>query len=127
PGEGDPSHILDGTVDTFWHSRYSEPAAKAPHFVVLDMADELNVAAMTYEARRGNPNGRIKQYELYLSQDGKSWGEPVAKGEFDEALTQTVRLAQPVRALFLKLVALSEQKGQKFATIAELNVIEADK
>ena len=74
----------------------------------------------------GNGNGRVENYEFYLSADGKHWGEPVAKGACkgkDKA--ETVKLAKPVPGRYLKLVALSEATGQKYASVAELDVVDA--
>jgi len=125
-GEGDPANVLDGDPDTFWHSHWSGEAAQPPHFLVIDLAKELNVGAVVYTARRGIPNGNIKDYEIYVSNDPKTWGAPAAKGSFRRnAQEQTIRLSQPVKGRYLKLVALSEQRGQPFAAVAELDVIEA--
>jgi beta-galactosidase len=50
----------------------------------------------------------------------------LARGRFRRnAEKETIRLPQPVKARYLKFVALSEQSGQPFATIAELEVEEA--
>ncbi|HYG35875.1 MAG TPA: discoidin domain-containing protein, partial [Clostridia bacterium] len=74
----------------------------------------------------GNSNGNVRDYEIYLSDDPKAWGAPAAKGSFRRnAAEQTVRLSHPVKARYLKFVALSEQRGQAFASVAELDVVEA--
>jgi len=38
---------------------------------------------------------------------------------------QAIKLAKPATGRYLKFVALSEVTGQKFASIAELDVVEA--
>jgi beta-galactosidase len=127
-GEGEPAHALDGSLDTFWHSRWSPSVAPPPHSLTIDFGQPLNIAAVVYEARRDMDHGHVKDYEVYLSRDGKTWGQPVARGTFSKgALTQTIRLAQPVSGRFLKFVALTEQSGAPYATAAELSVIEAGK
>ena len=71
-------------------------------------------------------NGHVRDYEIYLSDNPQEWGIPAAKGRFRRnAEEETIRLSQPVKAHYLKFVALSEQSGQPFATIAELDVEEA--
>ncbi len=53
----------------------------------------------------------------------KDWGAPVAHGSFDEASSgETIRLARPVQARYLKFVMLNEQYGRSFASVAELEV-----
>ena len=124
-GEGDPDHAVDGNMDTFWHSRWSHDEAPPPHFLVIDYAQPLNIAGLVYTARTDSENGHIKDYEVYLSNDAKEWGTPVAHGQFSDGRPEeTIRLAQPVIARYLKFVALSEQHGRPFATIAELDIIE---
>lgn len=40
-----------------------------------------------------SPNGRVKGYELYVSNDGQNWSESVAKGELkDTAEPQFIEL-----------------------------------
>jgi beta-galactosidase len=86
----------------------------------------MNVAAIVYTARSGNRNGNVKDYEIYLSDKSDDWGAPAVKGRFQkESVEQTVRLSKPVKARFMKFVAISEQQGQAFASVADLDVVEA--
>lgn len=125
-GEGEPIHAIDGDPDTFWHSRWSGEPAQPPHHLVIDFGKPLNVAAILYTARKEMANGHVRDYEIYLSDNPQEWGSPAAKGRFRRnAEEETIRLSQPVKARYLKFVALSEQSGQPFATIAEFDVDEA--
>jgi beta-galactosidase len=126
PGEGEPAHAVDGDPDTFWHSRWSGDAANPPHFLVIDFTRQLNVATITYTARKENANGHVRDYEIYLSDNSRDWDRPAAKGRFRrDAEEETIRLPEPVKARYHKFVALSEQAGQPFASVAELDVEEA--
>ena len=61
-----------------------------------------------------------------MSEDAQTWGAPAAKGHFRrDAAEQTIRLPQPIKGRYLKFVALNEQDGQPFATVAELEITEA--
>jgi beta-galactosidase len=128
PGEGDPEHAVDGDPDTFWHSRWSQDEAQPPHFLVIDYATPQNIAGLIYTARADGDNGHVKDYELYASNDGQTWGDPVARGRFPrDRSEETIQLARPVTARYLKFVILSEQRGRAFATVAELELLVADK
>jgi beta-galactosidase len=49
--------------------------------------------------------------------DGKEWGEPVNSGSFDRRPGEKrVELDKPVKARYLRFTALSEQRGQDFAS-----------
>ena len=115
---------FDGKNDTFWHTEYwgSEPVC--PHTIVVDMSRIYNVTAFTYLARQdGNQNGMVKAYEVYLSTDGKTWGQPAATGEFKNTTAlQAAKLKAPVAARYLKLVAKSEINGNAWTSAAEIGI-----
>ena len=112
---------IDGDPNTIWHSRWSEPEAKHPHEIVVDMAASLEIDKFIYQPRNSE-NGRIKDYELYFSEDGKNWGNKV-KGQFENSsASQIVTLEKPIVTRYFKLIALSEIYGRSWASAAELNV-----
>lgn len=126
PGDGPATSAIDGNTQTIWHSRWNPNEAKFPHHLTLDIGDELSVAGITYHGRGDNQdNGWIKNYQIFVSKDGKTWGTPAHEGEFTvpQNLEQRVLFAQPAKGRFVKLVALSEHKGRAFATVAELGVL----
>lgn len=88
------------------------------------MASEYKVTAFTYLARQdGTQNGMVKAYEVYLSTDGKTWGQAVAKGEFkNTADLQVAKLATPTVGRYLKFVAKSEVNGRAWASAAEIGI-----
>ena len=114
-------NAIDGNPATIWHSQWSETEAKHPHEIVVDMASLLKVDKFIYQARDSD-NGRIKDYKLYFSKDGKNW-ENETTGIFENSSTaQTVTLRKPVVARYFKLITLSEIKGRSWASAAELSV-----
>ena len=114
-------NAIDGDLTTIWHSRWSENEAKHPHEIVIDMGGLLEIDQFIYQPR-DSENGRIKDYELYFSKDGQTWGEP-AKGQFvNTGSAQSVKLPKPVAARYFKLRALSEVYNRPWASAAELNV-----
>jgi beta-galactosidase len=126
PGEGEPAHAIDGDPGTFWHTRWSPDVPKHPHELVVDLGAVTRIAAVLYTDRADMDHGRVRDYEIYLSEDGKTWGEPAAQGRFGRSAGEhTIRLPAPVAARFLRFVALSEVNNQDYATVAELAVVPA--
>ncbi len=123
-GEGNPGNAVDGQSESFWHSRWSSDVPSHPHWLAVDFGQTLTVAAVLALPRQGgNSNGRVKDYEIYVSADGKEWGTPVAKGTWpNNGNEQTAKFEKPATGRYLKFVALSEVEGQKFASLAELDV-----
>ena len=120
-GGEEARNAIDGDLNTIWHSRWNDPVAKHPHEIVVDMSSLLEIDKFIYQPRNSE-NGRIKDYELYFSQDGKNWGNKM-KGSFENsASAQFVTLEKPIVTRYFKLIALSEIYGRDWASAAELNV-----
>lgn len=125
PDEGDASYLVDGDPSTIWHTMYSITLAKYPHWVDFDAGKQKVIKGFSYLARQdGSLNGCIKDYEIYVSNDNKNWGEPVAKGSFEKtAKLQKVMFGKPVKARYVRLRALNEQSGQDYASGAEFTLV----
>ena len=125
PDEGDASYLVDGDPSTIWHTMYSITLAKYPHWVDFDAGKLKVIKGFTYLARQdGSLNGCIKDYEIYVSNDNKTWGEPVAKGSFEKtAKLQKIMFGKPVKARYVRLRALNEQSGQDYASGAEFTLV----
>ncbi|MBR2863890.1 MAG: discoidin domain-containing protein, partial [Bacteroidaceae bacterium] len=79
---------------------------------------------IVYTPRIDGANGRVKDFEIYVSQDGKEWGNPVMKGSFkNSSEAQKVMFAQPVKARYIRFRALNEQNGNDYASGAEFGLI----
>ena len=124
PGET-ASNLVDGKTETIWHTAYGVTVTKYPHTVDFDCGEMQTIKGFSYLPRQdGGTNGNIKAYRVQLSQDGKTWGEPVAEGNFERSANlQRVTFAKPQRARYLRLTALSAQNGLDFASGAEFSVL----
>lgn len=124
-GEGDAEHMTDGNPNTFWHTMYSVTVANYPHWVDFDCGTAKTLKGFSYLPRQDSNNGNIKDYEVQVSMDGKTWGQAVASGAFanDRSLKRVI-FNKPVRARYVRFTAKSSQDGQDFATCAEFNVLE---
>ena len=126
PGEGELIHAIDGNPATFWHSQWQPVEKSHPHYLTVDIGAERLIAGISYLGRNdGTDNGRIKAYQLFVSRDGKNWGNPVKTATFSSRQDQFQKalLSAPVTGRYVKIVALSEVKGLPNASIAELRVL----
>ena len=115
---------IDGSVDTLWHTPWTPNAPPHPHWLEVDMCTSRALRGITYLPRQDQSNGRVGRYEVYVSDDPKSWGKPIAAGQWkNSTLPQTVTFTTSVHGRYLKLAALTEVAGQPFASVAELDVI----
>jgi len=113
---------IDSNPVTIWHTRWS-PNDPLPHHLVIDLSEAMRVFGLTYLPRQDMTNGRIADYEVYVSDDGKDWQRRAAGRWPNSADRKTVRFEQPVTARYLKLLALSEVSGQTFTSAAEVDVL----
>ena len=78
--------------------------------------------------RQDMTNGWIKDFEVFVSDDGKDWGRAVKKGRFAQSdAMQIVAFDRPVIGRYLKFVALSSFEAKPYASMAELEIIQAAK
>ncbi len=123
--DGKAANAVDGQPDTYWHTQWQDASPAHPHELVLQLDPPCKIKGFTYLPRQGeNDNGMIKGYEIYVSTDGKAFGRPVKKGEFERSKEQQSVGFDPVLCSFIKLVTLSEVNGEAWASAAELGVIQ---
>ncbi|MBD5323346.1 MAG: DUF4981 domain-containing protein [Bacteroides sp.] len=125
PDYGEGANLTDGDPSTIWHTMYSVTVAPYPHWVDFDAGDIKTIKGVAYLPRQdGNSTGNIKDYEIYVSADGKDWGKPVAKGTFERGDKQkTVTFASPVKGRYVRFMALNAQDGRDYASGSEFEVI----
>lgn len=118
----DPQKAIDGNTGSIWHTPW-DGTPGYPYEIVVDMIETQVIGAFTYQARNDNENGRIRGYELYVSNDGIEWGSPVASGELENtSAVQEVKIPSKPEARYFKLLALSEVNNKNYASAAELGI-----
>ena len=84
----------------------------------------LSVVYFGFGTKKCAPVPCLEDYSISVSLDGKNWGEPVLKGTFENNQKEKkVLFDQPVKARYIRFTALSEQRGQDFASGAELVIL----
>ena len=60
-------NAIDGQISNFWHSKWDGGRAKGPHYLVVDMGGEVEVAGFRCTPRQDMPNGRVRAWRFALS------------------------------------------------------------
>lgn len=119
-------NAFDGNTSTFWHTKWLGGSTPYPHEIQIDLGGLKNLTGFTYLVRQDfGVNGSIKNYELYLSTDGTSWGNPVASGSFPYQIQQYTVYFSAIEARYLRLRALSEVNGNPWASASEIGMLES--
>jgi len=65
--DGSASNVFDLQFTSIWHTEWENSSPKPPHQLVIDLGANYKVGGMKLLPRQDNPNGRIKDYQLYFS------------------------------------------------------------
>lgn len=122
-GEGDVEHLVDGNPDSFWHTVYGKTLMEYPHTIDFDCHKSSTLTGFVFLPRQDSENGRVKNYEIYISTDAGQW-TLTHSGQFDGTATaQTVLFQKPVKARYLRFKALTEKHGHPWACGAEFKIL----
>ncbi len=118
----EPARAGDGDLGTIWHTEFVGATPGYPHELVVDLGAPRRIEGLLYVPRQDSPNGRVKDFEVRVSDDGKTWSEPLAKGRWNnDPSFKHVALPGSV-ARYVQLRGLSEVEGRPFMSAAELSV-----
>jgi alpha-L-fucosidase len=114
--------IFDGNPESAWLINENTPVD-----IVVDLSEKLNISGVTYLPDQGRWNqGIISRYEIYISMEGKNWGQPVSQGEFanikNSPILQNIEFV-PVTGRFLKFRAVSPADENGRMGIAEIDIV----
>jgi len=119
------SKAIDGNPNSFWHSKYGGGIDPLPHEIQILLPETIDIEGFTYLPRQNQSNGRIANYEIYVSTDPDNWGDAVATGTWSNSINIKTVSFTPKSGRFVRLVALSEVNGNQFVTVAEITVIQS--
>ncbi len=113
---------MDGNTSTMWHTEFGGANPKHPQEILIDLKGEYELKAFFYVSRLdGQENGTVKDYELYLGNDPKNFGQPYRTGSFEKQTgSQTIQIRPPVKCRYVKFVALSEVNGNDWTSASEI-------
>lgn len=117
----DTENIFDGNENTAWNIGQNPPVE-----LLIDLGEELSINGFNYLPDQGRWNpGIIFNYEFFVSEDGKSWGNPVSEGEFSNINNSPIwqeKFFEPATGRFIKLKALSAAEENGRVGIAEFGI-----
>jgi len=111
---------IDNDVQTFWHTQFEPKELPYPHEIVVDMGVESILHTFEYVPRQGSSHPRIKDYRLFISTDGKTWGEPVLEGTLKDSEDVQNFDIKHIKARYFKFQGLSGYT-RNAASVGELS------
>ena len=111
---------IDGNAQSFWHTQFQPTDLPYPHEIVVDMGAESILHSFEFLPRQGAVHPRIKDFELFVSTDGKTWGAPLIKDTFKDSEDLQSYAIDKARARYFKLVGLTGYTRDA-ASVAEIS------
>lgn len=121
-GEGDVVYAIDNQLSTFWHTQYSPSQPNYPHFITIDMKENINIKAIAIARRNGNDN-IASRFTLELSSDGTNW-ESVNEFSVNNAIDgiQIVQLETPASGRYFRVTGQASATSNSYMCISEINL-----
>lgn len=104
-----PSNVLDGNVDTFWHTPFGQDGTPLPHTLVINMQQAYLINSIAYIPRQdGQSNGNVGEHQISTSLDGVTYGTPVALGTYQDSNSTKTTIFEATTAQYVKFHAITE-------------------
>ena len=106
--------ILDGNIDTYWHSIWQSGSGKrsVPYEIIIDMKSVHTFAHIGMIQRNSDQYNDTGTGEFYVSSDGTNWGDPI--GTFSMARNVELQIfpVKPASGQYIKIKILSSHRDQ---------------
>ena len=124
--DGHGENAVDGNPNTYWHTQWHGNSPGLPHEIIIELLPPSVIKGFAYLPRQDeSDHGTIKDYEFYVSDDGRNFGQPVKKGAFEPGKGEKIETFEPIKCRFIKLKAISEINGLPWTSAAEIRVIQS--
>jgi hypothetical protein len=118
---GKAKEVIDGSLNTFWHSRWSSNAVSYPHYLSIDMGAAKTVQGLSFTQRQALTRA-VKDFEILVSSDGVTFTSLGNKVATNTSGTQYFGFDAPKTFRYFKVVCNSSWDGAQYAAIAELGL-----
>lgn len=65
--DGKADNVFDLQSTSIWHTQWQDASPQHPHQLVIDLGSAQAVGGLKYLPRQDSPNGRIKDFRVFVS------------------------------------------------------------
>lgn len=122
---GAAEDAFDGNTKTYWRTEHlNGNGSPQSHEIQIDLGTHYDINGFRYlPCQDGSSDGRIGQYEFYVSNNGTNWGTAVAAGTFENDAMEKEVLFSKTTGQFVRLKTLTEVNGNSWISMAEINLL----
>lgn len=118
---GRPEAIIDGDINSFWHSQWSGGWQDWPHIIIIDMKDRCEVLSIDYYGRQSGGDANTKDMEFFISDNQSDW-KSIGKFEAKKTADMQEFDTEDAEGRYLKVEITSSHDGSNNTSIGELIV-----
>lgn len=118
---GRPEAIIDGDINSFWHSQWSGGWQDWPHIIIIDMKDRCEVLSIDYYGRQSGGDANTKDMEFFVSDNQSDW-KSIGKFEAKKTADMQEFETEEAEGRYLKVEITSSHDGSNNTSIGELIV-----
>lgn len=118
---GRPEAIIDGDINSFWHSQWSGGWQDWPHIIIIDMKDRCEVLSIDYYGRQSGGDANTKGMEFFVSDNQSDW-KSIGKFEAKKTADMQEFETEEAEGRYLKVEITSSHDGSNNTSIGELIV-----
>ena len=111
--------VLDGNLETYWHSCWSGCTATPPHHITIDMGVSQEVAGIRFYQRQSLSRA-VQNIEIKVSGDNVTYTSLGTFELLNVASEQDIDFSSPQTFRYLKFIATSSHDGTDNAAMAEI-------
>lgn len=120
---GKATFAIDGNVNSYWHSQWQGTELSFPHWLTIDMKEDVYVTRIDLASRQNYTNG-FRKFNIEASNDGANWvtlGTSLVMDPANKAFQ-----SYPVTPGYRRYLKITMTEGYTLSTkstnLAELNV-----
>lgn len=128
--EGPKINLIDGDINTYWHSAWSSNVQPLPHWIQINFDSTVLFGGFQYWMRQGG-NAQISpsQWDVQSSPDGTTWTTqwtslPNLAVEPSTAEFQLM-VANPIKSKFIRVRILTNPGNTPYTSLGEFKAIGA--
>ncbi len=120
---GRKENAIDGSSATIWHTSWAAAAPLERRYITLELNTAAYIGRYEYQPNVGGANGRVNQYRISVSMDGRSW-TTVSSGSWANNGSLKTAEFTPVLAKFVRLEGVTTYGSRPniFMTAAEIRL-----
>lgn len=116
-GNGSAANILDGDINTYWHSKWDGGFAPLPHELVIDTKQTYQITQVALQRRLGFDYARFGYF--YISDSGDEWKE-IGSFTMDKRDDAQMFSVIPSEGRYLKIKVTESNNNNKCAAFSEV-------